>query len=235
MKLRVMLHWVTLLAACCFVTGCQRSSDQVWDDTRTASRHVGNGLRTLFGKGGDSRQIYSLQEFAVIDAYNDEFIPLEDEDLTGQIDISEAPIRQAREIPGEEGGMIPGIEGFTPATGHPGLGAVFQTIHFPYNSDLIKGRDKHDTVQHIADYMQDNPNVYIFVEGHCDERGTAAYNLALGSRRSNSVRNMLIRLGVDMDRVFTVSYGKEKPVAGGHTEDSWWQNRRAEFRIFHKA
>jgi peptidoglycan-associated lipoprotein len=65
------------------------------------------------------------------------------------------------------------------------------------------------------------------IEGHCDERGTREYNLALGERRANAAKNYLIGLGVDASRITTVSYGKERPVALGSTEEAWAQNRRA--------
>jgi peptidoglycan-associated lipoprotein len=82
--------------------------------------------------------------------------------------------------------------------------------------------------------MKQHPQTYIFVEGHCDERGPAAYNLSLGSRRSNSVRNELVKQGVDLNHVFTISYGKERPVAVGNGEEFWLQNRRAQFNTFEK-
>ena len=91
-----------------------------------------------------------------------------------------------------------------------------------------------DRIRAIAAYMKRNPGTYLFVEGHCDERGAEAYNLALGAKRSNSVRNLLIKEGVSPDNVFTVSYGKERPADFGHTEDSWAKNRRAEFKIYNK-
>jgi peptidoglycan-associated lipoprotein len=71
----------------------------------------------------------------------------------------------------------------------------------------------------------------ISVEGHCDERGTAEYNLALGERRALAVRNYLVSLGVSADRVKTVSYGKEFPFDPGHTESAWAKNRRAHFVV----
>ena len=69
------------------------------------------------------------------------------------------------------------------------------------------------------------------VEGHCDERGTAAYNLALGQRRAESAKRFLVDLGISTDRLETISYGEERPVATGHNETSWGYNRRAQFVI----
>jgi peptidoglycan-associated lipoprotein len=67
------------------------------------------------------------------------------------------------------------------------------------------------------------------IDGHTDERGSREYNIGLGERRANAVRNVMVLKGVSEDRIVTVSYGKEKPIALGHAEESWQQNRRAEF------
>ena len=72
-----------------------------------------------------------------------------------------------------------------------------------------------------------NPNVRASIEGHCDERGTREYNLALGERRANAARDFLIQQGVPAARLLTVSWGKERPIAQGSNEEAWAQNRRA--------
>ncbi|MEE4454514.1 peptidoglycan-associated lipoprotein Pal [Novosphingobium resinovorum] len=78
-----------------------------------------------------------------------------------------------------------------------------------------------------AQWLQQYPNKRATIEGHCDERGTREYNIALGERRANAAKNYLASLGVDTSRVTTVSYGKERPIALGSDEASWAQNRRA--------
>ncbi|WP_228243488.1 peptidoglycan-associated lipoprotein Pal [Porphyrobacter sp. GA68] len=78
-----------------------------------------------------------------------------------------------------------------------------------------------------AQYLQQYPNIRVTVEGHADERGTREYNLALGERRANAARNYLVSLGIPANRITTVSYGKERPVALGSNESAWAQNRRA--------
>jgi peptidoglycan-associated lipoprotein len=83
------------------------------------------------------------------------------------------------------------------------------------------------TLQKQAVWLRRYPSVSIAVEGHCDERGTREYNLALGERRANAVREYLRNLGVEPSRMKTISYGKERPVALGSNEDAWRQNRRA--------
>lgn len=82
-------------------------------------------------------------------------------------------------------------------------------------------------LQAQAQYLSRYPQISITVEGHCDERGTREYNLALGERRANAAKNYLVGLGIDAGRIRTVSYGKERPVALGSDEASWAQNRRA--------
>ena len=94
--------------------------------------------------------------------------------------------------------------------------------------------DKHNinsasafTLESQANWLKSTPGFQIIVEGHCDERGTREYNLALGERRANSVKEFLISLGVEPGRVTTISYGKERPSAEGSTSESWAENRRA--------
>ena len=82
-----------------------------------------------------------------------------------------------------------------------------------------------------ADLLKRYPTWQISIEGHCDERGTAEYNLSLGERRAAAARNYLVSLGISADRVKTVSYGKEFPFDAGHTEDAWAKNRRAHFVV----
>jgi peptidoglycan-associated lipoprotein len=83
----------------------------------------------------------------------------------------------------------------------------------------------------MAEAMKASKSAAIQIEGHCDERGTVEYNLALGERRAQSVKNFLSQLGVDGARLSTISYGEEKPVVQGHSEDAWAKNRRAEFVV----
>ncbi len=78
--------------------------------------------------------------------------------------------------------------------------------------------------------LKDNSDVRVLIEGHCDERGTSQYNLALGEKRAQVARDYLMDLGIASARIDIVSYGKERPFAGGHAEEAWSQNRRAHFR-----
>jgi peptidoglycan-associated lipoprotein len=100
------------------------------------------------------------------------------------------------------------------------------TVHFATDSSDIDSEATAILTKQAA-WLQKYPNVRVTVEGHCDERGTREYNLALGDRRANSAKNFLVNAGVNPARISVISYGKERPVATGSDEDSWAQNRRA--------
>lgn len=222
------------------VMGCRRSSGDFWDDTRTAGRHMGRGLRSLGGKHGDSRQVNCREDFlceedrySMEDFQSMQFDPIPDYDYGDQIEIAQVERRsQQAQVPQAKMQYIPGIEAFKDPKQSAQLAQIFRTIHFPYNSSLVKGVENQEAVRAIATYLKNHRNTYIFIEGHCDERGAEAYNLALGARRSNTVRNLLIKEGVQAQNIFTVSYGKERPIAFGHGEEIWVKNRRAEFKVF---
>jgi peptidoglycan-associated lipoprotein len=120
------------------------------------------------------------------------------------------------------GAVMPGSqEDFLQTVGMNGDRIFFDTDRF--NVDTADQA----TLQAQAQWLARYPNTRITIEGHCDERGTRDYNLALGERRANAAKNYLASLGVDASRIQTVSYGKERPAAMGSNEDSWAQNRRA--------
>jgi peptidoglycan-associated lipoprotein len=102
---------------------------------------------------------------------------------------------------------------------------VGDTVHFSYNGYNIEDTDK-GTLGKQAAWLQKYPSVRVTVEGHCDERGTREYNLALGARRANAVKEYLVSQGVSTGRLETVSYGKERPICTQSGEDCWAQNRR---------
>ena len=102
---------------------------------------------------------------------------------------------------------------------------VGDTVHFDYDKYGILDVDK-ATLQRQATWLARYPAVKVTIEGNCDERGTREYNLALGARRANAVKEYLVSLGVAAARVETISYGKEKPICSESTESCWAQNRR---------
>jgi len=87
------------------------------------------------------------------------------------------------------------------------------------------------TISRKASFLKVHPELTVIIEGHCDERGTTEYNLALGERRAMAVRDYLRLLGVDVSRITTISYGKERPAVQGHNEEAWAKNRRAHFDV----
>ncbi|HEX7967791.1 MAG TPA: peptidoglycan-associated lipoprotein Pal [Stellaceae bacterium] len=102
---------------------------------------------------------------------------------------------------------------------------VGDRVFFDYDKSDIKPEGR-QVLQRQADWLKKYPNVTVTVEGHCDERGTREYNLALGERRASAVKKMLVALGVPTARVSTISYGKERPAVVGSNEAAWAQNRR---------
>ena len=105
------------------------------------------------------------------------------------------------------------------------LDKVGDRIFFAFDKYNLK-EDARGTLEKQAAWLKKWPAVTITVEGHCDERGTREYNLALGERRANSVKDYLVALGVNPSRIKTISYGKERPVALGSNDAAWAQNRR---------
>ena len=103
----------------------------------------------------------------------------------------------------------------------------FKTIFFAFDSYSLNEEGK-TLLNQAGGLLRSYPDIVLRLEGHCDERGTAEYNLALGEKRANAVREYLENLGVSRSRLSTVSFGKEKPVALGNDEESWAKNRRVE-------
>ena len=122
---------------------------------------------------------------------------------------------------------------------YPGIEGEFleskllKDIHFGFDRYDLTPKAREILAQN-ADLLLKHPRVQIQIEGHCDERGTIEYNLALGERRANSTRQYLLSLGVTSDRISTISYGEEMPADPRHNEDAWAKNRRAHFIILSK-
>ena len=133
-------------------------------------------------------------------------------------------------VPGMMGsGGESGI-GERPMVGAGGLQhGQFQPVMFDYDSARIKPSES-SKLEAVAAFMKSNPGKLV-IEGHCDERGTAEYNRALGERRAIAAREELVKLGVDASRISTISYGKDRPADMGHDESAWAKNRRCEFVV----
>lgn len=105
-----------------------------------------------------------------------------------------------------------------------------QNIHFAFDSSELSSMAM-TLLKEKAEFLKNNTGVSVTIEGHCDERGTTEYNLALGERRAQSAKNYLVNLGISASRLNTVSYGEERPLDPGHGESAWQKNRRAHFVI----
>jgi peptidoglycan-associated lipoprotein len=143
------------------------------------------------------------------------------------------------EMPAEQPGMkmdtSGSAQGTTTASGKPSMDKARTAFE---NTDIYFEFDKFELTPEarkvLADkaaFLNSHPKIKTRIEGHCDERGTAAYNLALGERRAKAAQDYLVFLGIGSERVSTVSYGEEKPVDPGHNETAWAKNRRAHFDI----
>ena len=100
----------------------------------------------------------------------------------------------------------------------------FPTIYFPYDSNNIVASEA-KKLDKVADYLN-KYDLYLIVEGHCDQRGTEEYNRSLGERRANIIRDYLVKANVNAAKIRTISYGKDKPAVEGNNEDAWGKNRR---------
>lgn len=110
------------------------------------------------------------------------------------------------------------------------VSSYLKPVFYDYDKADLRA-DSRDVLAANAAWLKGHSSVLVTIEGHCDERGTAQYNLALGDRRANAAKEYLVSLGIEAGRVKTVSYGKERPFATGHDEDSWAKNRRGHFVV----
>jgi len=116
-----------------------------------------------------------------------------------------------------------------PVTGLSDAQLAKRSVYFDFDSNAVKDEYR-GVIQVQSKYLGDNRDKKIRIEGNCDERGSREYNLALGQRRAEAVKKVMTVLGVSDGRIETISYGEEKPVAMGHDEAAWAQNRRADIK-----
>lgn len=103
-----------------------------------------------------------------------------------------------------------------------------QTVHFDYDKSTLPSSER-DKLKGNVSWLKKNTGSKMLIEGHCDQRGSTEYNLSLGERRANAVKQMLVSMGINANRITTVSFGKEKLLANGESESEMAQNRRANF------
>ncbi|MFH2064045.1 MAG: peptidoglycan-associated lipoprotein Pal [Pseudomonadota bacterium] len=107
---------------------------------------------------------------------------------------------------------------------------ISEDIYFDYDDSSLKSSAQ-TVIQRKAVWLRNNPDATVLLEGHCDDRGTTEYNLALGDRRANSAKTFLVDMGIESSRLRTISYGEEMPVDPGKNEEAWAKNRRVHFTI----
>ena len=224
MKLRLF----SLITIALMTTGCNTYMVDFWDGMKTALRTLNYKSKTLFGSDVESRAIASRQEF--FGELESDFIPLNDQDIKSQ--VIDLPHPQPKEVPGLPGGKIPGIEAFRDP--NQALSNTFSKIYFNTDQHVPKTKEDLGKLHKIAAYLKKHKNTYIFIEGHCDQRASEAYNLSLGTRRCNHIRKMLIKEGVNPEQLYTISFGKEKPLDRHNNEQAWAKNRRVSFKIYEK-
>ncbi len=126
-------------------------------------------------------------------------------------ELESEPVQEARVLPFEDEKQL-------------------QDIHFEYDRDNLDSQTK-TILRSNSEWLKQNPNARVEIQGHADERGSNNYNLGLGERRALQTKKYLISLGVDESRLYTISYGEEKPFCFQSNENCWWENRRAHFTV----
>lgn len=159
------------------------------------------------------------KELAIKRKAEQEKQPVQEEVKFKEPTLSEIP---EEERTGEKGALGEGIKVKS-----------LQTVYFEFDSYYLS-EEARATLSENAEWMKAHPQLKVLIEGHCDERGTEEYNLALGEKRAKSVRDYLVQLGVPSDALSIISYGEEFPVDARHNEEAWAKNRRAEFVIIEK-
>ena len=217
--------FISLIAVSLITSSCTTTTlANLWESAKTTVRGASYAGKSLVLKDPNSRLVSSTAEF--YGSLEPDFIPLNDQDIQTHV------ISQAREVPGIPGGSIPGISAFH--SPEKGLAATFTKIYFNTDEHTPKDKDNLIAIHKMASFLKKHHEVYVFIEGHTDERAPEAYNLSLGTKRSNCVRNLLIKEGVNPEQLYTISYGKERPETQGHSEKSWSKNRRVAFKIYDK-
>jgi peptidoglycan-associated lipoprotein len=222
-------HYVILAQICLiFLVGCADRSSETWEDMKTAGNYALRGVDHLLGNDFDSRLLSSEDDFFGPDS--DDFIPLSDQDLRSSFASTDLAVPQSRMVPGRGG--VPSLDQFYQPD--DSVASHFRKVHYDTDDSVVRDPKEVQHLMGLAQYLKKNPGIYVLITGHCDERGSASYNMALGLRRANYVRGFLVKQGVDMNRIFTVSKGKEDPIAQGHRSEDWKKNRRSEFKIYER-
>lgn len=214
------------------LTSCRHSSGSTWEDTKTLGHYIQRGSKLLFKQDPDSKLISGAHEFN--GPADGDFIPLNTNEISPVLSrFSQDEVESTQIIPSALETSAPTINAFKKPSHE--LASIFKTVHFNTDEHSLKQQEDLTTLKNISNYMKQHKDLYLFVLGHCDERGSEAYNLALATKRASHVRTSLVNQGVDANHVLTISFGKELPIDLGHNQEAWSKNRRAEFKIYEKA
>ena len=178
-----------------------------------------------------------ITEEKEIEAPSREVVKVEEE----KPPVMEAAKEEEFERPGEV--MVEGLEDLEMAKKKEAEAKALQErevgefepepIYFDFDKSSVR-EEYRPILEKTGAFLKDKTSVQIRIEGNCDERGSPEYNLALGERRGNSAKQFLVSLGISPDRIDVISYGEERPLASGYSEESWAQNRRDDFVIIEK-
>ncbi len=134
------------------------------------------------------------------------------------------------DIPEEDRGDLAWLPKRPPQGMRFGETSALQTVYFEFDKYSLTTQAR-NILNTNADWLKNHPEISVQIEGHCDERGTLEYNQVLGENRAINVKKYLVTLGVNPNRVYTISYGELRPADSGHNEDVWAKNRRAQFKV----
>lgn len=223
MKKTILLAFTSLLIC----TSCTSTLTKLSNKANNAIISLRSKANALFDRNiEEQRLIVTSSEF--FGANEDEFIPLNQDEMSSKI-ISKA-IPQPGRTPGAQGSGIPSIQMFKKPSN--ALSQLFQTIYFNTDQYTPNAATSKMDMQKLANYLKKHPSTYIFVEGHCDERASESYNLALGTKRAGTIRTILVNYGANPNQLYSISYGKEKPAVRGKTKAAFAKNRRVEFKLY---
>lgn len=231
-----LLHLLLGLSTAVLITSCSTSGSttaSVWEETKTFGRHLQRKTTSLWSNPSESKIVHSSEEFS--GPSEEDYIPLSPDDLQAHLVNTSS----------EEGFSTELVSHSNKAESPPAsidlfkdpdneLASVFKRVHFNTDEHVLRKKEYFSTISRIANYMKEHPKVYLFVLGHCDQRASESYNLALGTRRSNAIKNLLVQRGIAPNRIYTISLGKEMPIDTHNSQEAWAKNRRVEFKLYTK-
>ncbi len=232
MKNTIYMYGLTLVASMALlgVPGCSKKSVQSGGDSQsTQGMAKGGSSGSSAGPGGSGSTDASRSG---VGSFPDTGVQSSGGGLKGldknpsEERVGNGTMLAKMDPSGSDGRQLDEIRAEQAASSAAGL----RDVLFGYDSWTIS-EDGRQALSRDAEWMKSNPNAQVKVEGHCDERGTSAYNLVLGEKRARSVRNYLVELGVGANRLSVVSYGKERPFCNEHAESCYQQNRRGHLAL----